>query len=94
MMDSSVLASTTDTPFEGTEQLTGEKPVYVWFDILDRARAIEANDLVWTWDAFIVVGIVVVDAAAEFGIDEIYGVGTYSFNLSLNILKLPFRTFG
>lgn len=41
---------------------------YVWSDILDRARAVEADDLVWTWDAFIVVRIVAVDAAADFGV--------------------------
>jgi hypothetical protein len=43
--------------------------------ILDRTRAIEGDDLVWMGDAFVAVGIVVVDAAADFDVDGIYGAG-------------------
>jgi hypothetical protein len=53
----------------------------IWSDILDRARAVEADDLEWRWDTFVVVGIVVVDAAAEFGVDELRDVAVF-FNLN------------
>ena len=45
-------------------------------------------------DAFVVVGMVVVDAAADFDVDGIYGAGTYSFKLSLNILEFLVRRVG
>jgi len=44
-----------------------------------------------TGDTSVVVGIVFIDAAADFDVDGIYGAGTYSFELSLNILEFPVR---
>lgn len=78
----------TDTPFEGTEQLTGEKPVTSG----SASWIVPAPSKPMIWygpgGAFVVVGIVVVDAAG------IYGTGTHSFKLSLNILEFPVRRVG
>jgi hypothetical protein len=47
-----------------------------------------------TGDTSVVVGIVLIDAAADFDVDGIYGAGTDSFELSLNILEFPVRRVG
>lgn len=84
----------TNTPFEETERLTGEKPVTSG----PTSWIVPAPSKPTIWygqgDAFVVVGIVVVDAAADFDVDGVYGAGTYSFKLSLNILEFPVRRVG